>query len=72
MSGICTPIKETIYLKGQNSEIAIKLTPGSDWNFFPDVYHADRLMVDDNKGIVASITVSRFYEYFEIKERREA
>lgn len=72
MRGICTPIKESIYLKGDKSEVAIKLVSGSRWNFYPDAHHPDRLMIDNGKDLVASITVSRFYEYFKIKERMMA
>ena len=72
MSGICTPIKDSVYLKGNDSEVAIKLVIGSNWRFYPDAYHPDRLMIDNGKDLVASITVSRFYEYFKIKERMMA
>lgn len=52
-----------------NGGIAIHFNPGEKWHFHQDRKHADRLLVDKGQDIAISMTVRKFYETFEVKER---
>ena len=71
MSGICTPITDMVYVTGDYGGIAIHFQPGERWEFQQDEVHRDRLVAHKNNRLAISLTIQKFHEVFEIKERKE-
>ena len=70
MCGICTPITEGVYVCGEYGAIAIHFNPGETWEFKQDEEHKDRIVAYKNGRMSVSLTVNKFYEAFEVKERK--
>ena len=69
MSGICEPITQGVYVFGDYGAIAIHFMPGERWKFKQDESHEDRLVAYKDGRVSVSLTVKKFYEIFEVKER---
>ena len=69
-SGICEPIAEGIFVNGDYGAIAIHFKPGEEWKFKQDEDHEDRLIAYRDCRESVSLTISKFYEIFRIKESK--